>query len=193
MHSPEEKKKCETFDALVERIWGTSTNPPTVTEAEEEWEEDEDYEGEPITIPEIEYTVNANGCLINQYTMYDKLINAEVKLQLGENIQTDKLVKRAIGPDGVTVGVYDDNPKLNCIIYDAKFLDGKVRDYFANIIAENMLTQVNPDELSLTTMGGGLSTTRRMKLQRCRRHTCMSCPGAVKIEYERLLAAGSSK
>ena len=30
MHSPEEKKKCETFDALVERRWGTSINPPPV-------------------------------------------------------------------------------------------------------------------------------------------------------------------
>ena len=154
LYSPKEKKKREKFDALIGRIWGTSINTPTIMEAEEKWEEYEDEKEEPITIPEIEYTVNANISLINQQPAYDNLINAEVKLQLGENLQTAKVVNRASGLDGVTVGVYDDNLKLKSIVYDVKLPDGTVRYYSANIIPENMLTQVNSDGFSLTNTEG---------------------------------------
>ena len=52
------------------------------------------------------------------------------------------------------VGSYNDNPALNSIIYDVEFNDGTVREYAANIIAENMLTQVDEDGFSLTLMEG---------------------------------------
>ena len=31
LHSPQEVKKRETFDALIERRWGTSMTPPPVS------------------------------------------------------------------------------------------------------------------------------------------------------------------
>ena len=51
-------------------------------------------------------------------------------------------------------GTYDDNPFLNTIIYDVEFPDGQVKDYAANVIAENMLTQVDSDGFALTMMDG---------------------------------------
>jgi hypothetical protein len=43
---------------------------------------------------------------------------------------------------------------LNSIVYDMEFPDGTVREYSANLIAENMLTQVDSDGYSLTLMEG---------------------------------------
>jgi hypothetical protein len=43
---------------------------------------------------------------------------------------------------------------LDSIVYDVEFPDGTIREYSANLIAENMLTQVDSDGYSLTLMEG---------------------------------------
>jgi hypothetical protein len=65
-----------------------------------------------------------------------------------------KVSQRAIGPDGRTVGSYDDNPYLNSVVYEVEFPDGQVKEYAANVIAENMLTQVDLEGYSITMMEG---------------------------------------
>ena len=92
------------------------------------------------------------GELINQQPIYDQIINADLQLQPGEEMVTGKVTKRTIGPDGQVTGTYDNNPYLNSIINDVKFSDGKVKEYAANIIAENMLTQVDSGGMSTTFM-----------------------------------------
>ena len=67
---------------------------------------------------------------------------------------TGKVTHRTVGPDGQVTGTYDSNPYLNSIIYDVEFPDGQVKEYAANIIAENMLTQVDSDGMSTTLMEG---------------------------------------
>ena len=49
-------------------------------------------------------------------------------------------------------GTYHDNPFLNTITYDVEFSDGQVKEYGTNIIAKNMLTQVDSDGYSLSLM-----------------------------------------
>ena len=49
-------------------------------------------------------------------------------------------------------GTYHDNPFLNTITYNVEFSDGQVKEYGTNIIAENMLTQVDSDGYSLSLM-----------------------------------------
>ena len=60
--------------------------------------------------------------------------------------------QRTIGPHRQVTGTYDNNPYLNSIIYDVEFPDGQVKEYAANIIAENVLTQVDSDGMSTTLM-----------------------------------------
>jgi hypothetical protein len=60
--------KKQVFDALIARRWGTSINPPTTdTEdsdnSDNEFEEYEDDDESARVIPEIEDSVDANGCL----------------------------------------------------------------------------------------------------------------------------------
>ena len=66
--------------------------------------------------------------------------------------QTSRSLREFCGEIGTTLR--DDNPFLNTIIYEVEFPDGQVKDYAANAIAENMLTQVDSDGFALTMMDG---------------------------------------
>ena len=145
IHSQDEISKRKIFDGLIERRHGTSINPPIESDDDtrDEWEEYED-EDEPARIsPEIEDTVDVNGRLLNQQPAYDKILHAEVCLQKGDNMAVGKVTNRAIRPNGGVAGTYDDNPHLNTMIYEVEFPDGELKEYAANVIAENMLTQVD--------------------------------------------------
>ena len=131
-------------------------SPPPVPRdnAESVFDEYEDDDENKRVIPDVEDTVDVTSKLLNQHPAYDQIINAEVALQLEEEVTTGKVTHRALGPDGQVAGTYDDNPFLNTIIYEVEFPDGQVKDYAANVIAENMLTQVDSDGFTLTMMDG---------------------------------------
>ena len=103
---------------------------------------------------DIEDSVDSQGTLMNQLPAYDKLLNAEIMVQAEEGQISGKVIKRAFGPDGKVAGKYDDNPYLNSIMYEVELTDGRIKEYRANIIAENMLTQVDLDGFSLALMEG---------------------------------------
>jgi hypothetical protein len=64
-----------------------------------------------------------------------------------------RATKHALGPDGTAVaGAYDENPCLNAMICKVRFPNGQLKEHAANVIAENMLTQVDSDGFSLTAM-----------------------------------------
>ena len=98
-----------------------------------------------ISITDIDDALNSHGRLHNQQPYYNKLIHNKVHLQLGDIVKMTKVIQRSLGPDGVTVGTYDDNPSQKSIAYDVELPDGTIREYAANVIAENMLTQVDED------------------------------------------------
>jgi hypothetical protein len=96
--------------------------------------------------------VDANGKLLNQQPAHDKILHSEVSLQLGESMAVGTATKRALGLDGIVAGTYDENPCLNTMISEVEFPDGQLKEYAANVIAENMLTQADSDGYSLTMM-----------------------------------------
>ena len=77
VHSTEEEKKQNIFGALIERRWGTSINPPSVstTSNDDIWEEHEDEDASDRIIPNIEDTVDVKGRQLNQPPAYEKMIN----------------------------------------------------------------------------------------------------------------------
>ena len=107
----------------------------------------EDHEQQEQPTLEVEDIVDSTSKFINQQPAYDQVINA-----VGEEMVNGKVIQRTIGPDVQVTGTYDNNPFLNSIIYDVEFPDGQVKEYAANIIAENMLTQVDSDSMSTTLM-----------------------------------------
>ena len=48
----------------------------------------------------------------------------------------------------------DENPILNSVIYEVEFPDGQLKEYAANVIAENMLAQVDHEGYSTTLIQG---------------------------------------
>ena len=75
-------------------------------------------------------------------------------VQAEEGHVSGKVAKWVLGPDGKVAGKYDDNPYLNSIIYEVELADGRMKEYGANIITENMLTQVDSNGFSLSLMEG---------------------------------------
>ena len=83
MTSPSEQSKCQSFDALIERRFGTSINPlQQLNNNNGKFGSFEPYEDDDEVVqpdPEIEDTINATGRLLNQSPAYDRMINAEVQ------------------------------------------------------------------------------------------------------------------
>ena len=75
--------------------------------------------------------MDSTGQLINQCPVYDRIINAEVQMQLDEQVMKGTAKQRVLGPDGRTMGKYDDKPYRNSIIYEVEFADGEVCEYMA--------------------------------------------------------------
>jgi len=140
-----EVKKRADFDEAIRLTIGDSFQPDgTDPEAlvDDFYVPYEDDEEEPSADLEADI-VDASGKPINQQSANDLLINAEVLLPQGESMHMAKVIRRAVDDDGQLIGTFDENPVLNSMLYDVQFPDGVVKQYAANIIAENILYQVD--------------------------------------------------
>ena len=156
IHSASEQSKRSAFNALIERRHGTSIQPPPPISNDDEkfYDPYEDDEQPQYTKPDIEDTVDNVGRLLNQCPAYDRMINAEVQMQIGDEMSKGVVKRRALGADGKTSGKYHDDPYSNSILYEVEFTDGQVKEYAANIIAESMLAEVDTDGNHLRLMEG---------------------------------------
>ena len=73
------------------------------------------------------------------------LISAEVLLPQGGETQLERVLRHSVDENGQAIGAHSDNPLLSTLVYDVEFPDGDVNKYAANFIAENLVSQVNPD------------------------------------------------
>jgi hypothetical protein len=74
---------------------------------------------------------------------YDAYVLAQVQLPKGDDMAIGTIVKRKRDHDGNPIGQHDANPKLDTRIYEVEFPDGEVLEYAANVIAENLYSQVD--------------------------------------------------
>ena len=95
-------------------------------------------------IPEVDI-VDSKGNHLNEFSLTDQLINAEVLLPQGEESRMATVIKRNIGPDGTRIGTPHQNSMLNTALYDVHFSRGSVQPYSANILAENTPNSVDVD------------------------------------------------
>ena len=70
-------------------------SPPPVPrdDIESVFDEYEDDDEDKRVVPDVEDTVDATGKLLNQHPAYDRIINAEVALQLEEEVTTGKVTR----------------------------------------------------------------------------------------------------
>jgi hypothetical protein len=78
---------------------------------------------------------------------FDAYLGAQVVLpsKNGESIVLTKVTNRKRDSDGKLIGEGNSNPILDTRIYEVQYPDGAVAEYSANIIAENILSQVDSD------------------------------------------------
>ena len=67
---------------------------------------------------------------------------------------TGRVARRATNQEGRVLGTYDDNPFINSMVYEVEFSDGNIREYSANVIAENLLSQVDDDGFTTLLLKG---------------------------------------
>ena len=91
-----------------------------------------------VNLPDNNDQINKDGTSVFEKPITDQWINAKLKLPQGENFQNAKVISQSKDGNGEPVGSYDINPFLNTTIYDVEFPDGEIREYCANIMAENM-------------------------------------------------------
>jgi hypothetical protein len=144
LHNSSEKRKRNIFDDLIRKKLGDSMSLPSKPLPDTSYiPYSDNCEPDLIDIPDNNDPVDSSGVAIFDKPITDRLIHAELNLPQGENLRTAKVIGRSKTDDGEYIGTYDDNPLLNSMTYDVEFSDGEIREYSANIIAENMYSQVD--------------------------------------------------
>lgn len=132
VNSPLEIARRKAFDEAIKRKLGDSIHLPEKSNEASEWLYLGDV-GDGLEIPD---TDNES---------YDLLVNSEVILPHQDRHQHAVVLGRHKKDDGTEIGRTDHNPALNTAVYDVKFPDGAIKQYSANIIAENLYSQVDMD------------------------------------------------
>ena len=182
-----ESRKRATFDDLIKERWGnsmvlgpdelalqpTGEDDPAAEEGREgspdfddfafntyeQYEDNVEVQPSPMEAD----IVDAAGKPVNQQAVSDILLNAELHLPSGESEQLAKVVRRAVDKDGRLIGSFDKNPMLNTLVYEVQFPDGTLKHYSANIIAENILQQVDSAGHHSHTLEGILEARKGKK------------------------------
>ena len=76
---------------------------------------------------------------------FDQYLGAELLLPHGDQMITGRVVKRARGQDGNPIGIRNNNPLLDTREYVVEFSDGSTAEYNANVIAENLFSQIDSE------------------------------------------------
>jgi Reverse transcriptase (RNA-dependent DNA polymerase) len=147
--SVEMKKRCSDFDkkvheklghAITEKeLSGISINAITPEyEAYESFEEDR---------PDLSMPDTDTFQVGDEYEpeSYDGYITSQVLLPRGDDMKLGTVRQRKRDENNTPIGTGHDNPVLDTRIYEVEFGDGQVLEYSANVIAENLYSQVDEE------------------------------------------------
>ena len=142
-----EKKKRSQFDEMITKLLGNSMIVPTIAVnpqdvGEFDYDERNDDSEEPEGWMDSD-SIDEKGVPTFEHSLGDTLVNAEVLMPQGDSRVKCKVKRRHKSDDGQVTGQFHQNPMLNSIIYDVEFPNGAVREYGANIIAENMYSTLD--------------------------------------------------
>ncbi len=79
-----------------------------------------------------------------EYGIDDPYLGMELGLNQGEDgLRRARVKRRAVDKEGKPIGVPNNNPILDGRVYEVEYMDGTIEAITANIIAENLLAQVD--------------------------------------------------
>ena len=141
------KKKRELFDEEIRKKLGDATIFPSKPLATD-FVPYSNNETDPteIILVEDQDPLDSKGSPMFESPITDYLIHSEIYLPQGEKMRAAKVLRRSRNEDGEIVDTHNEKPLLmNTLVCDVEFPDGEVREYSANILAENMYAQVDAD------------------------------------------------
>ena len=76
---------------------------------------------------------------------YSRFMSTEVLLPRGDYQYIAKVLGRKRDGDGNPIGQYHPNPILDTTVHEVEFPDGTIQEYAANVLADALYSQVDPD------------------------------------------------
>jgi hypothetical protein len=141
--SPTEKKEHEEFEIAIEKKCGASLykwdfkdDPEYAYFVTPTYDCYEDDEVSSFNMPDINDTTEENDV-----DTYDQYIGAHVRVPIGDEIRSGKVVRRKLELDGTVRGVANAKSMLDTRTYEIEFTGGRSDEYTANVIADNMYAQ----------------------------------------------------
>ena len=153
LESDSEKRKRDEFNSGIKKRLGDSMSFPSAPIKPEscnplDFDPREHDEDEPLGWVDGDPIDPSDGKASFEHSLSDTLIGAEVLLPQGEALKSARVKSRHKDGDGHVVSTFDENPLLNSLIYDVEFPDGTIREYAANIIAQNMYSTLDENGFS---------------------------------------------
>jgi hypothetical protein len=156
IQSPTEKKEREEFDIAVEKKFGPAMN-------KDDFQDDPDYayfftptydcyeddEVSPSKMPYIDDIKEEHDA-----DTYDQYVGAHVRVPIGDEIRSVRVVRRKRDLDGTVRGRANANSMLDTSTYEIEFPDGRIDEYTTNVIAENMYAQCDIEGRQYNIMEG---------------------------------------
>jgi hypothetical protein len=139
--NPVEVNKRKLFDEVIQKKLGDSAHFPANNKPSHTYGPNKD--GDLIDFDEIHDDDTFNEPSPVEQPMTDHLIHSEVRLPQRDHMKSATVKGRSLNEKGELIGTYNSNPILNTLVYDVEFPDGEIKEYSANIIAENMFSQVD--------------------------------------------------
>ena len=138
LHSVKIQQQLKDFDQQIENNIAEVKHEPPLIESQNQTLQDiyEPYEPEAEKPEVADYTPTG---------LYDALISAEVILPKGDILVPATVTRRKRDADGNPVGTAHPNPIMDTRVYEVEFPDGHTEDFAANIIAQNVYAQVDPE------------------------------------------------
>jgi hypothetical protein len=137
IQSPTERKERQEFDIAVEKKFGPTIN-------KDDFQDDPDYadfftptydcyeddDFPPSKIPDIDDIKKEHAV-----DTYDQYVGARVRVPIGDEIRSGKVLRRKHELDGTVRGWANANPMLDTRTYEIEFPDDRSNEYTVNMIA----------------------------------------------------------
>ena len=153
IESESEKQKRSAFTTnIMKRLGDSLSLPPSLLKPESmnplDYDPRDQDDQEPIGWIDGDPIDSTNNSAVFEHSLSDTLIGAEVLLPHGDEVKAARLKGRHKNENGKIIGAFNDNPLLNSLIYDVEFPDGTIREYAANVIAQNMYSSLDENGFS---------------------------------------------
>ena len=135
LNNPFEIEARKSFDDFIRKRYGDPHKPP---------ENNDSLPSPQDTLVDFGIEDESTVPEADDFENYENYIGGEVLLpQYGEHMHAARIIGVAKDGLGNDIGSYNPNPILDTRVYEVMFPDGAIERYAANVLAENMLGQVD--------------------------------------------------